>query len=59
MSQVKLLEIDDTEAEEFTRWDIAGHQLNRHLLSRASATRPSTVNCPECCSAPILLRPIW
>jgi quercetin dioxygenase-like cupin family protein len=35
MSQVKLLEIDDTEAEEFTRWDITGHQLNRHLLSKA------------------------
>jgi quercetin dioxygenase-like cupin family protein len=35
MSRVKLLEIDDTEAEELTRWDITGYQLNRHLLSKA------------------------
>jgi quercetin dioxygenase-like cupin family protein len=35
MSQVKLLDIDDTEAEQFTRWDITGYQLNRHLLSKA------------------------
>ena len=35
MPHVKLLEIDDAEAEEFTRWDITGHQLNRHLLSKA------------------------
>ena len=35
MSEVKLLEIEDIEHEVFTRWDITGHQVNRHLLSKA------------------------
>ena len=35
MSEVKLLDIGETEQEVFTRWDITGHQVNRHLLSKA------------------------
>jgi quercetin dioxygenase-like cupin family protein len=35
MSEVRLLDIGDTEQEVFTRWDITGHQVNRHLLSKA------------------------
>jgi hypothetical protein len=35
MSEVKLLEIEDIEHEVFTRWDITGHQFNRHLHSKA------------------------
>jgi len=35
MSKVKLLDIGETEQEVFTRWDISGHQVNRHLLSKA------------------------
>lgn len=35
MSEVKLLDIEEIEHEVFTRWDITGHQLNRHLLSKA------------------------
>jgi quercetin dioxygenase-like cupin family protein len=35
MSEVKLLDIEDIEHEVFTRWDITGHQVNRHLLSKA------------------------
>jgi quercetin dioxygenase-like cupin family protein len=35
MSKVKLLDIEDIEREIFTRWDISGHQVNRHLLSKA------------------------
>jgi hypothetical protein len=35
MSEVKLLDIEEIEHEVFTRWDITGHQVNRHLLSRA------------------------
>ncbi|WP_067679667.1 cupin domain-containing protein [Nocardia miyunensis] len=35
MSEVRLLDIDQTEQEVFTRWDITGDQVNRHLLSKA------------------------
>jgi quercetin dioxygenase-like cupin family protein len=35
MSEVKLLNIEEIEHEVFTRWDITGHQVNRHLLSKA------------------------
>jgi quercetin dioxygenase-like cupin family protein len=35
MSKVQLLDIGETEQEVFTRWDITGHQVNRHLLSKA------------------------
>jgi hypothetical protein len=38
MSKVKLLdieEIEEIEQEVFNRWDITGHQVNRHLLSKA------------------------
>jgi quercetin dioxygenase-like cupin family protein len=35
MSEVKLLDIGETEQEVFTRWDITGHQVNRNLLSKA------------------------
>ena len=35
MSEVKLLDIEEIEHEVFTRWDITGYQVNRHLLSKA------------------------
>jgi quercetin dioxygenase-like cupin family protein len=35
MAEVKLLGIEEIEHEVFTRWDITGHQVNRHLLSKA------------------------
>jgi quercetin dioxygenase-like cupin family protein len=35
MSEVQLLDIGDAEQEIFSRWDITGHQINRHLLSKA------------------------
>ena len=35
MSEVRLLDIEEIEQEVFTRWDITGHQVNRHLLSKA------------------------
>ncbi|HKI40027.1 cupin domain-containing protein [Mycobacterium sp.] len=35
MSEVRLLDIGEIEREVFTRWDITGHQVNRHLLSKA------------------------
>ena len=35
MSKVRLLDIEQIEHEVFTRWDISGHQVNRHLLSKA------------------------
>jgi quercetin dioxygenase-like cupin family protein len=35
MSNVRLLDIEEIEHEVFTRWDITGHQVNRHLLSKA------------------------
>jgi hypothetical protein len=34
MSEVQLLDIGETEREAFTRWDITGHQVNRHLRSK-------------------------
>jgi hypothetical protein len=35
MAEVRLLDIGEIEQEVFTRWDITGHQVNRHLLSKA------------------------
>ncbi len=35
MSKVRLLDIEEIEHEVFARWDITGHQVNRHLLSKA------------------------
>jgi hypothetical protein len=35
MSDVKLIDIEEIEHEVFTRWDITGYQVNRHLLSKA------------------------
>ena len=35
MSEVRLLDIGEIEREVFTKWDITGHQVNRHLLSKA------------------------
>jgi quercetin dioxygenase-like cupin family protein len=35
MSEVRLLDIGEIEREVFTRWDITGHQVNRHLVSKA------------------------
>jgi quercetin dioxygenase-like cupin family protein len=32
---VRLLDIGEVEPQVFTRWDITGHQVNRHLLSKA------------------------
>jgi len=43
MSEVKLLDIGQTEQEVFTRWDITGHQVNRHLLSKALTGTDSVV----------------
>jgi quercetin dioxygenase-like cupin family protein len=34
MSDVKLIDIEEIEHEVFTRWDITGYQVNRHLLSK-------------------------
>lgn len=35
MSEVRLLDIGKIEPQVMTRWDITGHQVNRHLLSKA------------------------
>ena len=35
MPEVKMLEIGEIQSETFTRWDITGYQISRHLLSRA------------------------
>jgi quercetin dioxygenase-like cupin family protein len=35
MSEVRLLDIGETDQEVFIRWDITGHQVNRHLVSKA------------------------
>jgi hypothetical protein len=35
ISEVTLLDIGEIEQEVFTRWDITGHQVVRHLLSKA------------------------
>ena len=34
MSDVKILDTEEIEHEVFTRWDITGCQVNRHLLSK-------------------------
>jgi quercetin dioxygenase-like cupin family protein len=35
MSEVQLLDIGEIDEEIFSRWDITGRQVNRHLLSKA------------------------
>jgi quercetin dioxygenase-like cupin family protein len=35
MAEVRLVDIGDTEQEIFAWWDITGHQVNRHVLSKA------------------------
>jgi hypothetical protein len=37
MAEVRRLDIGEIEEEVFTRWDITGHQVNRHLLSNVSS----------------------
>jgi quercetin dioxygenase-like cupin family protein len=34
-NEVRLLDIEKAERDVLTRWDITGHQINRHLLSKA------------------------
>jgi quercetin dioxygenase-like cupin family protein len=35
MSEAQILDIGEIEQEVFTRWDITGHQVSRHLLSKS------------------------
>ena len=41
--EVRLLDIAAVEQEVFTRWDITGHQVNRHLLSMELTGTPDVV----------------
>ena len=43
MPAVKVLDFADTPEEVFTRWDIIGHQVNRHLVSAALTDTPDIV----------------
>ncbi|OBI50567.1 hypothetical protein A5707_15235 [Mycobacterium kyorinense] len=43
MADVRLLTFDEVPEELFTRWDITGYQLNRHLLSRSLTGTPDVV----------------
>ena len=43
MAPVKLLDFGEIEDEVFTRWDISGHQLNRHLMSESLTGTPDVV----------------
>jgi len=43
MPGVKVLDFADTPEEVFTRWDIVGHQVNRHLVSAALTGTPDIV----------------
>ena len=43
MGDVQLLTFDDIPEEVFTRWDITGHQVNRHLLSAPLTGTPEIV----------------
>lgn len=43
MAPVELLTFDDTHSEVFTRWDITGYQVNRHLTSKALTDTPEIV----------------
>ena len=40
---VRLLDIAEVEQHVFTRWDITGHQVNRHLLSKELTGTPELV----------------
>ncbi|MDT5360021.1 MAG: hypothetical protein QOC69_1783 [Mycobacterium sp.] len=37
MSEEQLLDIRHTEQEVFTRWDVTGHQVNRHMYRHPHA----------------------
>lgn len=43
MADVQLLTFDDIPKETFTRWDITGHQVNQHLVSRSLTGTPEVV----------------
>ena len=43
MAVVKLLEFREIDEEFFTRWDITGHQLNRHLMSESLTGTPDVL----------------
>lgn len=43
MSNVAVLRFDEVTEEVMTRWDITGHQRNRHLLSRPLTGTPDVV----------------
>ena len=43
MALVKLLDFGEIDEEVFTRWDITGHQLNRHLMSESLTGTPDVV----------------
>ena len=42
-AEVRLLDIAAIEQQVFTRWDITGHQVNRHLLSMELTGTPDVV----------------
>jgi len=42
-AEVRLLDIAAIEQQVFTRWDITGHQVNRHLLSKELTGTPDVV----------------
>ena len=42
-AEVQVLTFDDVPEEIFTRWDITGHQVNRHLLSGSQSGTPNLV----------------
>lgn len=43
MAGVKVIDFAQTPKDVFTRWDIIGHQLNRHLVSNALTGTPDIV----------------
>lgn len=43
MADIQLLTFEDIPEEIFTRWDITGHQVNRHLLSGSLTGTPKIV----------------
>jgi hypothetical protein len=45
--EVRLLDIAAIEQQVFTRWDITGHQVNRHLLSMELTGTPDVVVDPS------------
>ena len=42
-AEVRLLDIAEIEQQVFTRWDISGHQVTRHLLSKELTATPDLV----------------